>query len=145
MKIRQSFEQAVCILLLVGVSEDHIKSHELSQRLHLSDSYLKKITRQLVVAGFIESKATKKGGFRLNKELDQITLLDIFEVIEGQEGFITTTHLVEKVFTDSTQVTNTEDLILNYLNNAEKQYKDKLKEITLQDIVNIAHKTKNGY
>ena len=58
MKVRQSFEQAICILLLIGVSDTHIKSHELSQKLNLSDSYLKKITRQLVVSNLIESKAS---------------------------------------------------------------------------------------
>ena len=43
MKIRQSFEQAICILLLIGASESPIKSHELSDKLDVSDSYLKKV------------------------------------------------------------------------------------------------------
>ena len=104
MKVRQSFEQAICILLLIGVNESHMKSHELSQKLDVSDSYLKKITRQLVVAGFIESRASKRGGFLLKKELNQITLLDIFEAIEGKENFVETTHLVERVFEDSLKI-----------------------------------------
>lgn len=57
MKIRQSFEQAICILLLIGASDSPIKSHELSQKLDISDSYLKKITRQLVVGDLITSKS----------------------------------------------------------------------------------------
>ena len=61
MKIRQSFEQAICILLLIGASDSPIKSHELSQKLGVSDSYLKKVTRQLVVSGLITSKASKLG------------------------------------------------------------------------------------
>ena len=47
MKIRKSFEQAICILLLIGAQDKPIKSHELSEKLLVSDSYLKKITRQL--------------------------------------------------------------------------------------------------
>lgn len=140
MKVRQSFEQAVCILLLIGVSKSHMKSHELSQKLDVSDSYLKKITRQLVVAGFIESRASKRGGFLLKKELNQITLLDIFEAIEGKESFIETTHLVERVFEDSSKIKETEDIIIDYFYKAEKQYKEKLQEITLADIVQNAHK-----
>lgn len=140
MKVRQSFEQAVCILLLVGVSKSHMKSHELSQKLDVSDSYLKKITRQLVVAGFIESRASKRGGFLLKKELNQITLLDIFEAIEGKESFVETTHLVERVFEDSLKIKETEDIIIDYFRKAEKQYKEKLREITLADIVQNAHK-----
>lgn len=42
MKIRQSFEQAICILLLISKSEGPLKSHDLSEKLHVSDSYLKK-------------------------------------------------------------------------------------------------------
>ena len=63
MKIRKSFEQAICILLLIGAQDKPIKSHELSEKLLVSDSYLKKITRQLVVSGLISSMANKRGGF----------------------------------------------------------------------------------
>ena len=41
MRIRKSFEQAICILLLIGTSEGPLKSHELSKKLDVSDSYLK--------------------------------------------------------------------------------------------------------
>ena len=78
MRIRKSFEQAICILLLIGTSEGPLKSHELSKKLDVSDSYLKKVTRQLVVAGLITSKASKLGGFILNKKMNDISFLDIF-------------------------------------------------------------------
>ena len=55
MKIRKSFEQAICILLYAALDCKPIKSHELSEKLSVSDSYLKKITRQLVVSGLIQS------------------------------------------------------------------------------------------
>lgn len=139
MKIRQSFEQAICILLLIGTNDGPMKSHELSQKLDVSDSYLKKITRQLVVAGFIVSKASKLGGFVLKKDLKDISFFDIFEAIEGKEKFIETTHLVDKVFDPFLKVKETEDVIVDYLNEAEVQYKSKLKEITLEHIVQAAH------
>lgn len=139
MKIRQSFEQAICILLLIGASEKPIKSHELSQKLDVSDSYLKKVTRQLVISGLITSKASKLGGFVLNRDLEEISFLDIFEAIEGKEKFVETTHLVEKVFDPSLKVKETEAVIVDYLNTAEKQYKSKLKEITLDHVFKSAH------
>ncbi len=139
MKIRQSFEQAICILLLIGASESPIKSHELSQKLDVSDSYLKKVTRQLVVSGLITSKASKLGGFVLKKKLADISFFDVFEAIEGKEKFVETTHLVEKVFDPSLKVKETEDVIVDYLNKAEEQYKSKLKEITLEQIFQAAH------
>ena len=88
MRIRKSFEQAICILLLIGTSEGPLKSHELSKMLDVSDSYLKKVTRQLVVAGLITSKASKLGGFILNKKMNDISFLDIFEAIEGKDVLI---------------------------------------------------------
>ena len=127
MRIRKSFEQAICILLLIGTSEGPLKSHELSKMLDVSDSYLKKVTRQLVVAGLITSKASKLGGFILNKKMNDISFLDIFEAIEGKEKFIETTHLVDK------------DIIINHLDAAENQYKQKLKEINLGEITNYVH------
>lgn len=140
MKIRQSFEQAICILLLIGTREGPIKSCELSKILMVSDSYLKKITRQLVVSGIIQSKASKLGGFVLSKELREISLLDVFNAIEGEEKFIETTHLVDKVFDTTFRVRETEDMIVDYLNNAEAQYRKKLQEITLLHIIEEAHK-----
>lgn len=139
MKIRQSFEQAICILLLIGTNDKPMKSHELSEILDVSDSYLKKVTRQLVVSGLITSKASKKGGFILNKDLKNITFLDIFDAIEGREKFIETTHLVDKVFDPALKVKETENIIVDYLNNAELQYRSKLKEITLSQIIQAAH------
>lgn len=139
MKIRQSFEQAICILLLIGASESPIKSHELSEKLDVSDSYLKKVTRQLVVSGLITSRASKLGGFVLNKDLDKISFFDIFEAIEGKEKFVETTHLVEKVFDPSLRVKETEEVIVEYLNKAEEQYRSKLKEITLDQVFKAAH------
>ena len=139
MKIRQSFEQAICILLLIGASESPMKSHELSQKLDVSDSYLKKVTRQLVVSGLITSKASKLGGFVLKKKLEDISFFDIFEAIEGKERFVETTHLVEKVFDPRLKVKETEAVIVDYLDKAEQQYKAKLKEITLDHIIKEAH------
>ena len=138
MRIRKSFEQAICILLLIGTSEG-LKSHELSKMLDVSDSYLKKVTRQLVVAGLITSKASKLGGFILNKKMNDISFLDIFEAIEGKEKFIETTHLVDKVFDPALNIQHTEDIIIHHLDAAENQYKQKLKEINLGEITNYVH------
>ena len=140
MKIRHSFEQAICILLLIASSDGPLKSHQLSEILKVSDSYLKKITRQLVVSGLITSKASKRGGFVLNRETKDISFLDIFDAIEGKENFIETTHLMDKAFDSSIKVAETENVFMEYLNNAEEQYRSKLKEITLERIIKVAHK-----
>ena len=63
MRIRKSFEQAICILLLIGTSEGPLKSHELSKMLDVSDSYLKKVWKidcSFCLAAFIKVPSVKK-------------------------------------------------------------------------------------
>lgn len=141
MKVKNSVEQAICLLIMIAHSDEGtpLKSYNISEDLGVSDSYLKKIIRQLVVAGLITSEAGKKGGVSLKKHPDKITLLDIFEAIEGKEKFIETTHLVDKVFDPALNIQHTEDIIINHLDAAENQYKQKLKEINLGEITNYVH------
>ena len=58
---------------------------------------------------------------------------------ENQEKFIETTHLVDKVFDPALNIQHTEDIIINHLDAAENQYKQKLKEINLGEITNYVH------
>lgn len=136
MKLKNSVEQAICLLIMIAHSDEKtpLKSYNISKSLGVSDSYLKKIIRQLVVAGLITSEAGKKGGVSLKKSPDKITLLDIFEAIEGKEPFARATGLVERVFLNELKEVKEQKqaMILEDFNQAEKSYKEKLKKITLQ-------------
>ena len=136
MKLKNSVEQAICLLIMIAHSDEKtpLKSYNISKSLGVSDSYLKKIIRQLVVAGLITSEAGKKGGVFLKKSPDKITLLDIFEAIEGKEPFARATGLVERVFLNELKEVKEQKqaMILEAFNQAEKSYKEKLKKITLQ-------------
>ena len=136
MKLKNSVEQAICLLIMIAHSDEKtpLKSYNISKSLGVSDSYLKKIIRQLVVAGLITSGAGKKGGVSLKKNPDKITLLDIFEAIEGKEPFARATGLVERVFSNELKEVKEQKqaMILEAFNQAEKSYKEKLKKITLQ-------------
>ena len=46
----------------------------------------------------------------------------------------------DRVFDSSIKVAETENVFMEYLNNAEEQYRSKLKEITLERIIKVAHK-----
>ncbi|WP_317437102.1 Rrf2 family transcriptional regulator [Thomasclavelia spiroformis] len=136
MKLKNSVEQAICLLIMIAHSDEKtpLKSYNISKSLGVSDSYLKKIIRQLVVASLITSEAGKKGGVSLKKSPDKITLLDIFEAIEGKEPFARATGLVERVFLNELKEVKEQKqaMILEAFNQAEKSYKEKLKKITLQ-------------
>ncbi|WP_297669486.1 Rrf2 family transcriptional regulator, partial [Thomasclavelia sp.] len=74
---------------------------------------------------------------------NKITLLDIFEAIEGKEQFARATGLVERVFLNEQKEVKEQKqaMILEAFNQAEKSYKEKLKTITLQ-MAMIDHKQK---
>ncbi|STY43330.1 DNA-binding transcriptional regulator IscR [Listeria grayi] len=70
MKLKNGIEQTICILIMLETQDKAkpLKSYTISERLGISDSYLKKVMRQLVVAGLVTSEAGKDGGFILAKK-----------------------------------------------------------------------------
>nr|WP_301907211.1 Rrf2 family transcriptional regulator [uncultured Anaerostipes sp.] len=136
--MKGSLEQAVCILLVIAHTPGHapVKSYTLSDRLGLSDSYLKKIMRQLVVAKLVDSEAGKKGGFVLKRTPENISLLDVFEAIEGTSPFLSTTNLVDKVFPKEKALAHEkEQQIVSVFNQAEQAYRCQLSQFTLQHVI----------
>ena len=119
MKVKNSVEQAICLLIIIAHSNDEkpLKSYNISD-----------------VAGLITSEAGKKGGVCLSRKPDKITLLDIFEAIEGKEPFAKATGLVERVFVNELKeiMDQKQAMILDAFNAAEASYKEKLKTITLK-------------
>lgn len=85
MKINQSIEQGLYVLLMLALQKDHtpLKSQVLSQRLEVSDSYLKKILRKLVVADLVTSSASKDGGFTLKRPITTISLFDVCQAVNN--------------------------------------------------------------
>jgi Rrf2 family protein len=63
-----------------GVSRN---AKELSLIISASSNHLSKILLKLVKAGLVKSIRGPAGGFILGKDADQITLKEIYEVIEG--------------------------------------------------------------
>ena len=57
-------------------------STALSDRLNVSDSYLKKIIKALVKEGLVNSSTGKMVAFLLNKPLNQITFYDVFQQLK---------------------------------------------------------------
>ena len=64
-----------------------ITSREIISTLKVSDAHLMKVLQRLVKAGLIKSIRGPNGGFLLTKPADKITLLDVYEAIEGKPNF----------------------------------------------------------
>jgi Rrf2 family iron-sulfur cluster assembly transcriptional regulator len=129
MKLKRSLEEAVCIILVLASEAEGtpVKSALLSEQLGVSDSYLKKIVRKLVVSGIVLSSVSKGGGFRLARSLDQINMLDVYHAIEGEESCVQLKQLAKRVFSSEQESNTVEENLTHLLRESEQQFLNRLK------------------
>jgi len=85
MKLSDGVEQAIhCVGMLSGLSEGGVLSAAALADFHgVSTSYLLKHLQALSGAGIVATVPGPKGGYRLAKTPDRISLLDIVLAVEG--------------------------------------------------------------
>jgi Rrf2 family protein len=138
MQITNGVEQAIYVIsILSRQKDDHaLKSHVLSKILNVSDSYLKKIIRKLVVSGIVNSSASKTGGISLNKSVSEITFLDIFNAIEGNSSFLRPSDLWDNVLKNNLDAfNNNASKVISIFSEAEDQYKKILSTFTIGNLL----------
>lgn len=107
MRLSKTVEQACCILAIIA--EHHgqpVTNTELNKRMAVSQSYLMKITRKLVVADIINSTQGVNGGFSLARPMSSITLKSVVQAIEGDTPFFQPTELFRTAFPSREYLTN---------------------------------------
>lgn len=84
MHLTKSTEQAICIMVMLYFQERRIylNSKEISDRLEISPTYLKKIMRKLVVSGLVKASTGVGGGYRY-RENKKVSLYEIYEAVNG--------------------------------------------------------------
>jgi len=137
MKLKRSTEEAICILLLLAKKQKFgpVKSYRISEELNVSDSYLKKIMRKLVLAEIVTSSARKGGGFRLSKSLDEIFLLDVYYAIEGKESFVQSQNLAEQIFSSPEEAQKVAKHLAAIFGESEAVFLGKLAAYPLSDLI----------
>jgi len=82
-----SYSEAASIgmhgMVLIARSGDSINVLKIAEITGSSRHHVAKIMQRLVKEGFLISNRGPSGGFRLNMDAGQITLLQIYEAIEG--------------------------------------------------------------
>ncbi len=74
---------AIHAMVLIARSKEHINVNRIAELTGSSRNHLAKVMQRLVKEGFVRSTRGPAGGFVLNKNMDEISLLDIYECIEG--------------------------------------------------------------
>jgi Rrf2 family protein len=69
--------------LLAAEPARRYPARELAETLCASEAHLAKVLQRLAKRGFVESARGPGGGFRLGADADDVTLLEIYEAIEG--------------------------------------------------------------
>lgn len=85
MKLGDGVEQAIhCMLVLSGLQPDGaLPASALAEYHGVSTSYLLKHLQALAGAGLLQSVPGPRGGYRLGRAADKISLLDVVTAVEG--------------------------------------------------------------
>lgn len=137
MKLTNATEKALAVVAMLSTQEDNkaIPSSVIVERLHISDSYTKKLLRKLVVGNVITSVPGNSGGFSLNRALREINILEIIEAIEGPVVTYPGYGTLEHAFTEfPEQIEHGEHVIKDVFAKADKLWRDELQSQTLDKV-----------
>ena len=68
---------------LVTKRERPVPTRDIAARFHISEAHLSKVLQRLARAGLVKSTRGPRGGFVIGESDNDITLLDVYEAIEG--------------------------------------------------------------
>jgi Rrf2 family protein len=64
-------------------SQRPVATKEVATEMHVSESHLAKVLQRLARVGLVHSTRGPKGGFRLARPAHAVTLLDVYEAVDG--------------------------------------------------------------
>ena len=71
-------------MALIAMSKEKLNVNQISEKIGSSRHHVAKVMQRLAKENFVASNRGPSGGFILKKKPDDITLLDIYEAIEGK-------------------------------------------------------------
>ncbi|MEI7596716.1 MAG: Rrf2 family transcriptional regulator [Bacteroidota bacterium] len=78
---------SIAIHSMVAIaSNDRINAFEIAKVTKFSKNHISKVLQQVGKSGLIKSERGPSGGFSLAKPADEITLLDIYQIMEGSSN-----------------------------------------------------------
>ncbi len=85
MKLSLRGEYALRALLVLGLNSEKpvVRIHTISEQQNIPKRFLEQILNDLKAGGFVESRRGVRGGYRLARPADQITLAAVVRHVEG--------------------------------------------------------------
>jgi Rrf2 family protein len=82
--LTKNTDYAIRALIILGSQKDqYVSARTISERQRIPYSFLRKILQVLIKNGIVESKEGGKGGFRLRLEPEQVGVLKIISIFQG--------------------------------------------------------------
>lgn len=82
MQLNKTTDYAIRIVIYLAITNELTVAKEISDKMAIPQNYIIKIMKKLKDAGIIETYSGVKGGYKLKKSADEISLLDIIEIME---------------------------------------------------------------
>jgi len=154
MQFSKSTDYALHALMHLGHSQrrNNIGIKELSATLSVSESYLSKIMSKLRQDGIVRAVPGVNGGYELARPADQITFLDVIQVIEGRQQMFECSNsnskqhqlLAEEGAAQPSQERQGqgqgECLVAKVMSGAEQHLYQYLQDHTIQSVLDMASK-----
>lgn len=126
MSLTLATEYAILALIALAKNpQQQMKVADIAAAEDISCTYLHKISQKLVKSNIVSAKTGVKGGIRLTREPEKITLKEVIEAIQGGKLIKT---LKEK---------NSNLKLAEFLTEAEARVMRYLKRATLSDLVKV--------
>lgn len=138
MKLSDGVEQSIhSVLMLAGLGADAVLAAAAVAEYHgVSVSYLLKHLQALAGASILQSVPGPKGGYRLARPLDKISLLDIVIAIEGPAPAFRCAEIRQRGPAPLAQKFFSAPCAVNAaMLRAEQAYRSELRKTTLADLV----------
>ena len=137
MKLNEGVEWALhcCALLAALPSGKALPAYKLAHFFELPAPYLAKHLQQLSAADLVETLKGPKGGYRLAKPANKVSLLDIVEAIDGRSPCFQCTEIRQNGPTAASPKSyKSKCVIARAMHAAEEAWRTKLAQVSLQEI-----------
>ena len=147
MKLGDGVEQAIhSVVMLSGLAPDGVLSAAAVAEFHgVSASYLLKHLQALSGAGIVQTLPGPKGGYRLARPPEEITLLDIVLAVEGPEPAFRCAEIRRRgPRPPPARLLKSPCSINAAMLRAEQAYRDELRRVRIADIQSALERLDDG-
>ena len=139
--VNRCVEQGIYVVLILSLEKDHrpLRSTQLSTILSVSDSYLKKILRKLVLAEIITSNAGKDGGFQLARSIEEISVYDVYSALEGEGCDLKLSGIGNRIFVHGKEFAKGEEKVVSVFDRANVAFGEELRKLKISELATKEH------